>query len=32
MSLNFPVDAKLREGSSAQLVLADERDDGGGQV
>jgi hypothetical protein len=28
MSLIFPVDAKLKEGSSVQLVLIDERDDG----
>lgn len=26
MSLTFPVDAKLKDGSSVQLVLADERD------
>ena len=26
MSLTFPVDAKLKDGSPVQLVLADERD------
>jgi hypothetical protein len=28
MSLTFPVDAKLKDGSLVQLVLADERDMG----
>jgi hypothetical protein len=32
MSLNFPVDAEPKDSLAAQLVLADERDDGLGQV
>ena len=32
MSLTFPLDAKLKDGLAVQLVLADEKDDGGGQV